>query len=398
MKKNLLVLFLMLALCLAVAVPAGAAETSYVIDELELLTSDEIDTLNSYADSWANTLQVDICFVFTTAEDMEAYVAQNELGKFDNDIIMVENETHWEIVSDLDCITEDLEYEIRDVYDVEETYFDGIKAYIDAVAKVVEENQKVPEEEPSTPEAEPSVPEEEPNAPAEPEKEPSSVLMDHAGLLTQAEATALKARLEAIADRFSVEVAIVTVDSCNGMDREKYAKELYKESGYGRGQDKDGILLVIEMDAANRGWAIYCKALGDVALSESHREQLGEDMTPDLKAGRFADAFNTFADRCEERIDIAINGEPFDPGFTLLLSLGIGFLLAAIVTAVMKRQLKSVRFQHAAANYVREDSMHVTEAYEFFLYSTVEKRARPKSSSGSSGSVGSREGSSSGSF
>ena len=398
MKKNLFVLFLMLALCLAVAVPAGAAETSYVIDELELLTSDEIDTLNSYADSWANTLQVDICFVFTTAEDMEAYVAQNELGKFDNDIIMVENETHWEIVSDLDCITEDLEYEIRDVYDVEETYFDGIKAYIDAVAKVVEANQKVPEEEPSIPNAKPSVPEEEPNAPAEPEKETSSVLMDHAGLLTQAEAAALKARLEAIADRFSVEVAIVTVDSCNGMDREKYAKALYKESGYGRGQDKDGILLVIEMDAANRGWAIYCKALGDVALSESHREQLGEDMTPDLKAGRFADAFNTFADRCEERIEIAINGEPFNPGVTLLVSLGIGFLIAAIVTAVMKGQLKSVHSQFAAANYVREDSMHVTEAYEFFLYSTVEKRARPKSSSGSSGSVGSREGSSSGSF
>jgi uncharacterized protein len=229
-------------------------------------------------------------------------------------------------------------------------------------------------------------------------KEKAPCLQDHAGLLTQEEATALKDRLEAIAHRFSVEVAIVTVDSCNGMDREEYAEKLYKECGYGLGQDKDGILLVIEMDAANRGWAIYCKALGDVALSESHREQLGEDMTPDLKAGDYADAFDTFADRCEERIDIAINGEPFDPGFTLMVSLGIGFLLAAIVTAVMKGQLKSVRSQHAASNYVREDSMHVTEAYEFFLYSTVERRAKPKSSSGSSGSSGSRSGSSSGSF
>lgn len=229
-------------------------------------------------------------------------------------------------------------------------------------------------------------------------KEKTPCLQDHAGLLTKEEANTLEDRLQAIADQFSVEVAIVTVDSCNGMDREEYARKLYKDCGYGHGQDKDGILLVIEMDATNRGWAIYCKALGDVALPESHREQLGADMTPDLKAGKFADAFNIFADRCEERIDVAINGEPFDPGFTLLLSLGIGFLLAAIVTAVMKSQLKSVRSQHAASNYVREDSMHVTEAYEFFLYSTVERRAKPKSSSGSSGSSGSRSGSSSGSF
>ena len=43
MKKKLLALFLMLVLCLSVAVPAGAAEISYVIDELEVLTSEEID-------------------------------------------------------------------------------------------------------------------------------------------------------------------------------------------------------------------------------------------------------------------------------------------------------------------------------------------------------------------
>lgn len=227
-------------------------------------------------------------------------------------------------------------------------------------------------------------------------EEKTPCLQDFAGLLTKEEASALKKRLQAIADRFSVEVAIVTVDSCNGMDREEYAERLYRECGYGLGQDKDGILLVIEMDAASRGWAIYCKALGDVALPESHREQLGADMTPDLKAGDYADAFNTFAYRCEERIDIAINGEPFDPGMSMVVSLGIGLLLALIVTAVMRGQLKSVRSQHAASNYVRENSMHVTDAYEFFLYSTVERRAKPKANS--SGSSGSRSGSSSGSF
>jgi uncharacterized protein len=217
-----------------------------------------------------------------------------------------------------------------------------------------------------------------------------------AGLLTESEADALEAKLEAIADKFSVQVAVVTVPTCDGEDHGVYAKQFYREGGYGLGETKDGILLLIDMDEENRGWAIYGKALGADAMTSSVIESVGEDMTPDLKDGNYAAAFDTFADKCEERIDIAINGEPFDPVMSFIVALVIGVVLALIVTGVMKGQLKSVRSQRAAANYVRKGSMNVTESYELFLYRTVEKREKPKSSS--SGSSGSRESSGSGSF
>jgi uncharacterized protein len=217
-----------------------------------------------------------------------------------------------------------------------------------------------------------------------------------AGLLTESEADALETRLEAIADKFSVQVAILTMPTCDGEDHEAYAKNFYREAGYGLGENKDGILLLIDMDEDNRGWAIYGKALGADAMTSSVIESVGEDMTPDLKDGNYADAFDTFAERCEERIDIAINGEPFDPVWTLIVCLVVSLLLALIITGVMKGQLKSVRSQRAATNYVRKGSLNVTESYELFLYRTVEKREKPKSSS--SGSSGSRESSGSGSF
>jgi uncharacterized protein len=184
--------------------------------------------------------------------------------------------------------------------------------------------------------------------------------------------------------------------TCDGEDHEDYAKAFYREVGYGLGENKDGILLLIDMDEDNRGWAIYGKALGADAMTSSVIESVGEDMTPDLKDGNYADAFDTFAERCEERIDIAINGEPFDPVWTLIVCLVVSLLLALIITGVMKGQLKSVRSQRAATNYVRKGSLNVTESYELFLYRTVEKREKPKSSS--SGSSGSRESSGSGSF
>lgn len=227
-------------------------------------------------------------------------------------------------------------------------------------------------------------------------EEKAPYVLDLAQLLTESEAAALETRLEAIAVKFSVQVAVVTMPTCDGENHEAYAKNFYREGGYGLGKNKDGILLLIDMDEDNRSWAIYGNALGKDAMTSSIIESVGEDMTPDLKDGNYAAAFDTFVAKCEERIDIAINGEPFDPVMSFIIALVIGIVLALIVTGIMKGKLKSVRAQRAASNYVRQGSMNVTESYEMFLYRTVEKREKPKSDS--SNSSGSRESSGSGSF
>lgn len=223
-----------------------------------------------------------------------------------------------------------------------------------------------------------------------------SCVVDQADLLTDAEERTLETRLENLADNYSVDVVIVTVETSYGDDNEEYAEWLYLTYGYGIGNDRDGILLLIDMDPSNRGWAIYCHGLGADAMPHNQIMKLGDAMTPDLKAGDFAAAFDLFVRRCEERLNIAINGEPFAPGMSLLISLIIGFVIALIVTGIMRSKLKSVRSQRAAANYVRQGSMHLTESYDLFLYRTVTRRARPKSSSSGS-SVSSRSRSSSGS-
>lgn len=230
--------------------------------------------------------------------------------------------------------------------------------------------------------------------------EANSVVMDFAGLLTETEINTLENKLEAIADRYAVQVIVVTVDNCYGADHEEYAEDLYFKYGYGFGRYRDGILLLIDMDPYNRGWAIYGHGLGADAMPHNQIMKLGDAMTPDLQAGDFAAAFHLFADCCEERINIAINGEPFALGKSLLISLVIGFVIALIATGIMRGKLKSVRAQHAASNYVRQGSMHLTQSYELYLYKTVTRRARPKSTSsgGGSRSSGSRSSSGSGRF
>ena len=50
----------------------------------------------------------------------------------------------------------------------------------------------------------------------------------------------------------------------------------------------------------------------------------------------------------------------------------------------MNGKLKSVKFQTAADNYVKEGSMNITESRDLFLYRTVTSVAKPKNDDSSS--------------
>ena len=64
----------------------------------------------------------------------------------------------------------------------------------------------------------------------------------------------------------------------------------------------------------------------------------------------------------------------------------------------MRAQLKSVRTQDSAVDYVRQGSMELTRSNDIFLYHTVTKTAKPKDSDSSSGSSDSDHGGTGGSF
>lgn len=75
---------------------------------------------------------------------------------------------------------------------------------------------------------------------------------------------------------------------------------------------------------------------------------------------------------------------------TPLICLAIGLVIALIVTGIMKGQLKSVRAQSAAAEYVKQGSLQVTESHDLFLYRNVTRVPRPKSNNSGSGRNGNR--------
>ena len=216
---------------------------------------------------------------------------------------------------------------------------------------------------------------------------------DEAGLLTEGERADLANRLAQLSDTYNAQIVVVTIPSAEGNDPDAIVEYFYDNMGIGYGEGLDGVLLLICMDP--REYRILSNGYCAAAINTGAIDDIGNAIVNDLSDGDYAEGFESFADKCEYYLDGYLNGFPFDFGISLGIALLIGVLVGQIVGKVLKGQLKTVRREHRAQNYVKSGSLTLTEQRDTFLYRDVKKvkkaadsNSNTRSSGGSSRSVG----------
>ena len=211
-------------------------------------------------------------------------------------------------------------------------------------------------------------------------------LVDAADLLYDWEEEQILERLDQVSRELQVDLVIVTMESTGGYSADDVIEAFYDEYGYGYGTNRDGVCLLVAM--AERDYRILANGFGADAISMSEIYDIGDDVAYYLSDGDYADAFDTFIDRCIYEIKVEVNGVPFNFGMSLLISLVIGFVVALIATGIMAAKLRSVRSQSAAREYIKPGSMHIKRSTDLFLYRTMDRRRKPQESSSGSRSHG----------
>ena len=145
------------------------------------------------------------------------------------------------------------------------------------------------------------------------------------------------------------------------------------------------MLLLISME--DRDWYITTCGYGITAFTDAGIQYIGGQMKSDLSAGNYAAAFRTYIEKCDEFITQARAGKPFDKSslpktpmsaIWIPISLIVGIAIAVITVGGMKAQLKTVRFQPEAKNYIRDGSLNITQSRDLFLYRTVDKTEKSR--------------------
>ncbi len=202
-------------------------------------------------------------------------------------------------------------------------------------------------------------------------------VLDGADLLTDSEAADVAAALEEVSRQHSMEFAIVTVDSLGKFSPAQYADDTFDDLFDGA----DGALLLVSMQYSD--WYISTCGSAIRIFTDDRIDYIGEQVTPLLHDGKYAEAFEQFAELCDQFVS-----QPKEPLSAIWIPIAIiaGFVLAGMVVSGMKGQLKTVRAQNEAANYVRDGSMNLTNSRDLYLYHTVTRARKADNNKRSSGS------------
>lgn len=196
------------------------------------------------------------------------------------------------------------------------------------------------------------------------------LLIDEAGLLSESEYDQVLERLEDISESQDCDVAVAAVESTGGESVSSYADDLYDSSGYSH----DGIMLLVVMDSGT--WYITTSGFGIDALTTAEQDAAAEEFLPYLSDDDYEKAFLTFAEECDDYLTEEKEGEKFNFGLWLLISIGVGIVIAAIAVGSMIAQLKTVRRKNEAADYKKTNSFRLQESRDIYLYKKVDKRKK----------------------
>lgn len=209
-------------------------------------------------------------------------------------------------------------------------------------------------------------------------------VVDGADLLSADEEFALWMELERISNAYGAQVAVVTAATTEAGNMDDYISLVYDENGYGYGEDNAGVLLLVCMD--RREYRICSEGFAAEAVSMNDIDAIWDVIAPGLSDGDYAQAFAVYAEECEYLLDGYDSGSSVSFVERLLIALAIGAAVGFVVVMVLKGQLKSVRKQDQANFYVKPGSMHLTQSGDHFMYRSIVRTEKKKTSGSASGS------------
>ena len=214
-------------------------------------------------------------------------------------------------------------------------------------------------------------------------------VVDDGDLLSSSEETELTKKLDYISKGQGCDVIVVTADSLGSKTAQEFADDYFDYMGYGIGPQDSGILLLVCMEERDYAFSTY--GFGITAFNDKGIDLLEEEVVPYLSDENFYDAFSQYGELCQELLIRANEGEPYGTGgngedYTTgeMLAMGIpgavalGTAGSGIATLSKKARLKTVRRRYGAEDYVVSGSMAVDRSNDYFLYSQITQRAKPK--------------------
>lgn len=388
MKKRVTSIVLVLILVIGMTIPVMADPMPFILDESDVLTDEDTVEFQSYAENLEQNYGVQIIYICTdllNGLDNETYTEQISAIYSEDCIILLDNQETGTIYMQgfgkaIELLDDETCHVLLSAYNKNSTYSGGLQAYMESVEECLINADLGTAKEPMV---------------ITEDKIPSAIfdesllprLNDEADILTAQEEAKILGILDEISERQMFDVVIAVVNDFEQNNVKDAAYDYYDYNGFGYGENNDGVCLYLSME--ERDLNIGGTGFGIVAFSDFGREQILEQIKPELSKDDYYAAFLEFAQICDDYVSEANNGTPYDVdhkpfkdkfnSFYIFWGvLFVGIIVAFILVKIEERKLKSVHYARDAQDYMRKGSMHLVNRMDCYVYSNTVSEYDPK--------------------
>ncbi len=221
-------------------------------------------------------------------------------------------------------------------------------------------------------------------------------IYDNADIIESAEEEAqLQETAQALAEKWQLDIVILTTTTTAGMSAEEYGAAFYDDNGFGYGENADGILLVVDM--SSRVGKFVTTGKGVDIFTDYYMNEIWEEMRNYMKVGNYFGAMQSFLTDvdhyCEEyeayladpnyvtEYQQAMQQQAAQPEVeqsdVLLLyaifSAMLAIMVAVIGLVVMRRGYVQIKPATDGTLYLEENSLQLHQKEDRYLTSTYTK-------------------------
>ena len=208
------------------------------------------------------------------------------------------------------------------------------------------------------------------------EWENRTYLYDTGDILDAEEELQINRRLAELSKGAATEFIVVTVNQYGTADENQTATYCHQLSDTGNA-------VVLLLSFSEYGNSYYFAAYGEPwdAFNNRAYDKVENACVPLLRSGDYDEAIIAYGEACH---DVILSHGKLPIGgilICILIGAGLSFL---IPMNILKGQLKTVRYQPEASNYIQKDSFDLRSSKDNFLHRNVSRVAKPKNTGGSS--------------
>lgn len=219
---------------------------------------------------------------------------------------------------------------------------------------------------------------------------------DTYGLLTEQEQAELENTIQGIVDTYGVGLYIRLLPDMEGYSNiENYAEKVYKEEDLGIGEEKAGLMLIMEFYDRSYDLCAY----GDtahIAFTDYGKSVIEDAMLGHFKDSDWMDGFNAFITEAEYELEQSASGTPVDievsssktSTWTYVLMYSLAPILALIITVIIANKNKTKGIATEASAYITNGGLNLSTSLDLYSHTTRTVRHIPPPSNNDSSSGG----------